>query len=48
MNAIELGIVLICYTVAAVRELKEGNGPMAWIWASYAASVLGFIAIRLK
>jgi predicted phage gp36 major capsid-like protein len=48
MNQLELGIVLVCYTVAAVRELKDGNGAMAWVWACYAASLVGFMAMRVK
>lgn len=48
MNQLELGIVLICYTVAAWRDWTGNNLPMAWVWACYAASLLGFMAMRVK
>ena len=48
MSVLELGIILVCYTVAAIRELQTGNNPMAWVWACYAASLLGFMAMRIK
>lgn len=48
MNQLELGIVLVCYTIAAIRELQTGNGAMSWVWACYAASLLGFMAMRAK
>lgn len=48
MNQLELGIVLICYTIVALRELREGNGALAFVFACYAASLLGFMAMRVK
>lgn len=48
MSVIELGVILLCYTVAAIRELQMGNGAMAWVWACYAASLVGFMAMRVK
>jgi len=48
MNVLELGIVLICYSFAAWRDYTAGNLPMSWVWACYAASLLGFMAMRAK
>jgi len=48
MGITALLVVLICYAVTAVDEVMRGDRMMAGVWASYAASVVFFILMRLK
>ena len=48
MGIVALVIVLICYCITAWDELMDGNQAMAGVWASYAASVVFFIAMKMK
>lgn len=46
MNVWELVAVMLLYTIAAIREYNGGNGPMSWVWFTYAMGIPGFIMMR--
>ena len=45
MKKAELVIIMILYLIATVREVYNGNLPMAFVWFCYASSLVGFIAM---
>ena len=46
LSILELAIIMLCYTVAALRDLVAGNYAMSWIWLTYALSLIGFMLMR--
>ncbi|UOF80946.1 heme exporter protein d (ccmD) [Caudoviricetes sp.] len=41
--------VMLCYSWCSFEDYYINNDrTMAWVWACYAASLLGFMAMRVK